>query len=377
MSKLFPTYDRWPVEAVSGKGVRVRDTEGRTYLDFTSGIGVTNLGHTHPDVTAAVERQLGRIWHTSNLFKSSLQEEVAAKLTKPTKLNRVFFCNSGAEANEAAIKLARRYTGKHTIITFEKSFHGRTFAAMSATGQEKIKKGFGPLLPSFRHVPYGDLEAFAAALNEDVAAVIVEVVQGEGGVRPGDSLFLQKVSQLCRQYDILLIVDEVQTGIGRTGYSFAYLKAEIDPDIITCAKALANGIPCGAMLAKETFSSSFGFGSHGTTFGGNPIAMAAATTVLDIVFTDAFLREVRRKGEILLSQFKSHFAKRKNIVDVRGLGLMVGIEFTEDVAETVAELRRRGLLVLTAGSKVIRLLPPLIVTDEEISEALEQLSAVI
>ncbi|HET7658153.1 MAG TPA: acetylornithine transaminase [Bacillales bacterium] len=374
MSHLFPNYKRWELEIDSGEGAKVMDKNGKEYLDFISGIGVTNLGHNHPRVKEAVQNQLNKVWHVSNLFEIDLQEKAAAKLTAHSSGDAVLFCNSGAEANEAAIKLARKHTQKYKIITFEKSFHGRTMATLAATGQEKVKLGFGPQLETFVHVPYNDIDALSAEIDKETAAVIIEIVQGEGGVNPGDAEFIKQVSSLCQQSGVLLIVDEVQTGIGRTGKAFAYQHHDISPDIITTAKGLGNGFPVGAMIGKGELAESFGPGTHGTTFGGNPLAMAAANAVLDIVFDDDFLNEVAGKGDYLLSRLKNELGNCSIVEKIRGKGLMIGIACNGEVADIIPALREKGLLILTAGPKVIRLLPPLIVTKDEIDEAVNLLS---
>lgn len=369
MSKLFPTYNRWELAIESGQRTKVTDQNGKEYLDFVSGIGVTSLGHCHPKVQAAVEEQLSKVWHVSNLFQIDGQEEAAQKLTSFSSGDVVMFCNSGAEANEAAIKLARKHTGRHKIITFDHSFHGRTMATLSATGQAKVKEGFGPQLETFVHVPYNDIEALKKELDDETAAVMVEAVQGEGGVNPADPGFLQKTEELCHQYGILLILDEVQTGIGRTGKAFSYQHYGISPDIITVAKGLGNGFPVGAMIGTQKLAETFGPGSHGTTFGGNPLAMSAANAVLDVVFNEAFLEEVAEKGDYLFNRLEQELSDLQIVETIRGKGLMVGIACNENVGETVTALREQGLLVLVAGPKVIRLLPPLIVTKEEIDHA--------
>lgn len=377
MSQLFPIYNRWPVNIVSGQGAKVKDADGKEYLDFVSGIGVTNLGHQHPHVKQAVEQQLNKVWHVSNLFQIDGQDAVAAKLVEHSSGDAAMFCNSGAEANEAAIKLARKHTGKHKIITFNQSFHGRTMATLAATGQEKVKTGFGPLLQSFVHVPYNDIDALKDAVDADTAAVMVEAVQGEGGVNPADPEFMTQVEQVCKENGVLLIVDEVQAGIGRTGKPFSYQHYGISPDIITVAKGLGNGFPTGAMIGKKELVETFSPGSHGTTFGGNPLAMAAANAVLDVAFDEQFLEEVTAKGEYLFSKLKHELGELEIVEKIRGKGLMVGIACREEIGELVASLREQGLLVLVAGPKVIRLLPPLIVTKEEIDWAVSKIAAAI
>lgn len=371
MSFLFENYGRWDLELTSGNGTIVIDSEGKEYLDFTAGIGVCNLGHCHPKIVDALIEQTKTLWHTSNLFKSSLQEEVAERLTANSVGDVVFFCNSGAEANEAAIKLARKHTGKSKIITFKQSFHGRTFATMAATGQDKVKQGFGNMLETFIHVPYNDIQALEEAIDFDTAAIMLEVIQGEGGVHPARADFLNKIEKLCCEYGTLLIVDEVQTGIGRTGKPFGYQHYSISPDIITSAKGLGNGFPVGAIIAKEELKSTFNPGSHGSTFGGNPLAMAAAKETLDTIFNDKFLLEVQKKGEFLAGKLQQLFSEMPNFKGIRYKGLMFGLEFEDEVAPMLAELRKSGLIVLNAGPNVIRLLPPLTVTNEELEKSIE------
>ena len=377
MSVLFPTYSRFPVTIAEAEGVTVKDTEGKSYLDFGSGIGVCNLGHRHPIVQTAVEEQLQKYWHVSNLYHVPLQEEVGQLLIDHTVGDYVFFCNSGAEANEAAIKLARKATGKTKIITFKQSFHGRTYATMSATGQQKIQQGFGPLLETFTYVPYNDLAAFQQALDDNTAAVMLEVIQGEGGVVVSDPEFLQAVAELCEENDVLLMIDEIQTGIGRTGKAFAYEHYGISPDVITLAKGLGNGLPVGAMIAKGKYRDVFGPGSHGTTFGGNPLAMAAAKAVLQTVLQDEFLTSVEEKGEYLLQQLNETIGAHPKVKEIRGKGFMIGIVYEDEVANLINQLIEYGLFTLSAGPNVIRLLPPLIATKEDIDQAVSLIADVL
>ncbi|MBW3495557.1 MULTISPECIES: acetylornithine transaminase [Bacillus] len=376
-SHLFQTYGRRTIDFVKGNGAKVIDKSGEQYLDFTSGIGVCNLGHCHPKVVKAVEKQLRNIWHISNLFTNSLQEEVASLLTEDTALDHVFFCNSGAEANEAALKLARKHTGKSLVVTCEQSFHGRTFGTMSATGQDKVKEGFGPLLPSFLHIPFNDIRALEEVMNEEVAAVMVEVIQGEGGVILADPSFLKEIEKLCNEYNALFIIDEVQTGIGRTGTLFAYEQMGIVPDIVTIAKALGNGIPVGAMIGRKELGSSFTAGSHGSTFGGNYIAMTAAKEVLQFIKEQSFFKEVQEKGEYVLKKLQEELRHVECVQNIRGKGLMIGIECKHEVANVIEQLEKAGLLVLQAGPNVIRLLPPLIVTNEELEQAIYMIKRVV
>jgi acetylornithine/N-succinyldiaminopimelate aminotransferase len=377
MGALFPTYNRWDIAVESAEGAKIIAKDGKEYLDFVTGIAVCNLGHRHPVVQEAIENQLKKVWHVSNLFQNELQEETAEILVQHSDGDAVFFCNSGAEANEAALKLARKHTGRSKVITFKQSFHGRTFATMAATGQEKIYQGFGPLLPEFIHLPYNDISALEKEMNEEIAAVMVEIVQGEGGVRPIAELFLKKMEELCRQYGALLIVDEVQTGIGRTGKAFAYQHYDMSPDIITAAKGLGSGFPVGAMIGKEFLRNTFTAGVHGSTFGGNPLAMAAAKATLQVIFQEQFLQEVSEKGIYFQQKLKEELKDCDIVKEIRGLGLMVGIECSQDVAELIKSIHANGLLVLTAGPNVIRLLPPLIVTKEELDKAVNMIKNAI
>lgn len=377
MSVLFPTYKRFSIKVAKAEGTVVTDEHGKAYLDFGSGIGVCNLGHRNPAVQKAIEEQLQKYWHVSNLYHIPLQEDVGKLLTDHSVGDYVFFCNSGAEANEAAIKLARKATGKTKIITFKQSFHGRTFATMSATGQTKIQEGFGPLLETFEYVPFNDIGAAEQAIDDSTAAVMLEVIQGEGGVIEADQSFLQKLEHICHEKDIPLIIDEIQTGIGRTGKRFGYEHFGISPDIVTIAKGLGNGMPVGGMIAKEKYRDVFGPGSHGTTFGGNPLAMAAAKEVLQTIFQDKFLEDVQSKGTYLLNQLEEQLSECSFVKEIRGNGLMVGIECHEDVSEIIQQLIDKGLLTLSAGPNVIRLLPPLIVTKDEIDQAVEFIAQAI
>lgn len=370
MSSLFPTYQRLDIHVKEANGTHLTDEKNQTYLDFISGIAVCNVGHRHPEVQKAVEEQLNKVWHVSNLFHQSIQEEVASLLVANSSGDAVFFCNSGAEANEAAIKLARKHTKKHKIITFTKSFHGRTFATMTATGQAKIHEGFGPLVNEFVYLPYNDVESLEAEMDDTVAAIMTEVVQGEGGVVPGTESFLTTIQKLCQEYGALFIVDEVQTGIGRTGKPFAYQHFNLSPDIITAAKGLGSGMPVGAMIGKAFLTESFGPGSHGTTFGGNPIALASAKATLQIIFNKQFLEEVNVKSVTFNNRLAEMLESYSVVKEVRGKGFMIGIECGEYQAQLITEMREKGLLVLGAGPHVIRLLPPLTVSNEELAEAL-------
>lgn len=371
MTKLFQNYKRESIEFIKAADNYLVDKEGNFYLDFSSGIGVTNLGF-HKQVKQAVSEQLEAIWHSPNLYQNSLQEQVADLLIGDEDY-LAFFCNSGAESNEAAIKLARKFSGKSDIITFKQSFHGRTFGAMSATGQEKIQLGFGPLVEGFHYAIYNDLESVKQLVTENTAAVMLELVQGEGGVIPAEKDFVAELAHYCKEQGFLLIVDEVQTGIGRTGTLFAYQQYGISPDIITLAKGLANGLPVGAMLGKSALGTAFTYGSHGTTFGGNKLVLSSSKAVLEIL-TEDFLAKVRVKASYLQDQLAKQLGNLPTVVAIRGLGLMLGIQVTGDLGTIVTQARKNGLIVLTAGSDVIRLLPTLTITEEEIERAVSILA---
>lgn len=382
-SALFPTYARFPVTLVKGRGSWLWDDEGKRYLDFMCGLAVTNLGHVPENVKEALVRQLDELWHVSNLFHNPNQEAAAKLLTANSHADAVFFCNSGAEANEAAIKLARRYhrnvlkNDRYEIITFKQSFHGRTLATLTATGQDKVKDGFDPLPPGFVTVPLHDEQALREAITDKTAAIMFEMVQAEGGIIRVDPAFVQTIAQLCEEHGLLLIIDEVQTGMGRTGQLFAFQHYGIEPDIFTLAKGLGSGFPVGAMLAKGKLAEAFGPGSHATTFGGTPIAMAAVKATIETMLADNVPQRAAEAGEYLLARLKEKLAGNPVVREVRGLGLIVGIECVKPVAELVAETHRRGLLVVTAGPNVIRLLPNLLVTREEIDLAIDILTGVL
>jgi len=369
------TYARWPVRLVRGAGCRVWDDAGREYLDFVSGIAVNTLGHAHPELAEAICDQARRLLHCSNLFHIPEQQALAARLAALSGLDRVFFCNSGAEANEAAIKLARKYwfdrnSSRRTIITATQSFHGRTLNTLTATGQDKVKTGFDPLPPGFLHVPLGDLDALRNAVGPDTAGILLEPIQGEGGVHVATDGYLRGVRKLCNDTGILMMLDEVQTGVGRTGAMFAFEHAGIRPDVLTLAKGLGGGVPIGAMLAREDMAGALGPGSHGSTFGGNPLACRAALTVLDVIGRNDLLANAREQGARLMLGLKTLQRTHPVIREVRGMGLLIGAELTVEVAETIERCREAGLLLLSAGPKVLRFLPPLNVTAAEIDRAL-------
>lgn len=367
MTKLFPNYKRADIEFIQAKENQLIDNKGKSYLDFSSGIGVTNLGF-HPLVCTALEKQANYIWHTPNLYQNSLQEEVATKLIGENDY-LAYFCNSGAEANEAAIKLARKATQKTDIITFINSFHGRTFGAMSATGQDKIQKGFGDLVPNFKYAIFNDIDSVKSLISEQTAAIMLELVQGESGVLPADKTFISQLSSLCQDNDILLIIDEVQTGMGRTGKLYAYEHYNISPDIVTLAKGLANGVPVGAMLGKSKLGFAFSPGSHGSTFGGNKLAMAASSATLGIMLTPNFLNQALDKGNTLQKSLSETLSNLPSVISIRGLGLMIGIETKANLNDVIQKAQENGLIVLSAGENVIRLLPPLTLTQNNIEKA--------
>ncbi|MFC3799887.1 acetylornithine transaminase [Cohnella sp. GCM10012308] len=383
MSSLFPTYGRYPIAIVKGKGSRLWDDQGKEYLDFMGGLAVTNLGHVPDEVKDALVAQLGELWHASNLFENPFQEKAAKLLTDNSCADAVFFCNSGAEANEAAIKLARRYhqkvlgTDRYEVITFTQSFHGRTLATLTATGQDKVKEGFLPLPEGFVHVPLHDLPALEAAITDRTAAIMLELVQAEGGVIVVEPEFLRGVRELCDRHGLLLILDEVQTGMGRTGKLFAHQHYDVEPDIFTLAKGIGSGFPVGAMLGKEKLIPAFTAGSHATTFGGTPIASTVvAATVESILKQDAPARAAA-SGEYLVAKLSEKLLDLPVVTEIRGRGLLIGIQCTEPVADWIGELHKRGLLVVSAGPTVIRLLPSLLVSREDIDRAVELIAAVL
>lgn len=374
MTKLFSNYKRTAIDFASAHGNYLTDTTGKTYLDFSSGIGVTNLGY-HPHVNQALTEQVGKILHQPNLYHNQLQEDVASLLIAD-KDYLAFFCNSGAEANEAAIKIARKASGKQEIITFQNSFHGRTFGSMSATGQDKIKQGFGEGVPHFNYAVFNDIDSVKALANKETAAIMLELVQGESGVQPADKDFVKALSEYCQETGIYLIVDEVQTGIGRTGKLYAYEHYGIEPDIFTLAKGLANGVPVGAMLAKSSLGEAFSYGSHGSTFGGNKLAMAAAKATLEVMLAPGFLDTALENGNKLQAKLQAALSDKETVTTVRGLGYMIGIETTGNLGELVQAARDKGLIVLTAGTNVIRLLPPITLSDAEIEKGVTILSEI-
>lgn len=374
MTKLFSNYKRAAIDFASAQGNYLTDTDGKTYLDFSSGIGVTNLGY-HPHVNQALTEQVGKILHQPNLYHNQLQEDVADLLIGD-KDYLAFFCNSGAEANEAAIKIARKASGKQEIITFQNSFHGRTFGSMSATGQDKIKQGFGEGVPHFSYAIFNDIDSVKTLASDETAAIMLELVQGESGVQPADKDFVKALADFCKETGIYLIVDEVQTGLGRTGKLYAYEHYDIEPDIFTLAKGLANGVPVGAMLAKSSLGEAFSYGSHGSTFGGNKLAMAAAKATLEVMLIPGFLDTALENGNQLQAKLQAALSDKETVTTVRGLGYMIGIETTGNLGELVQSARDKGLIVLAAGTNVIRLLPPITLSDAEIEKGVALLSEI-
>ena len=374
MTKLFSNYKRSAIDFASAQGNYLTDTDGKTYLDFSSGIGVTNLGY-HSSVNQALTEQVGKILHQPNLYHNQLQEDVAGLLIGD-KDYLAFFCNSGAEANEAAIKIARKASGKQEIITFQNSFHGRTFGSMSATGQDKIKQGFGEGVPHFSYAIFNDIDSVKTLASDETAAIMLELVQGESGVQPADKDFVKALADFCKETGIYLIVDEVQTGLGRTGKLYAYEHYDIEPDIFTLAKGLANGVPVGAMLAKSSLGEAFSYGSHGSTFGGNKLAMAAAKATLEVMLIPGFLDTALENGNQLQAKLQAALSDKETVTTVRGLGYMIGIETTGNLGELVQSARDKGLIVLAAGTNVIRLLPPITLSDAEIEKGVALLSEI-
>jgi len=379
---LMPTYARAPVAFVRGDGARLWDSEGREYLDFFSFLAVTNLGHTPKAVVAAIEAQAHKLLHVSNLQYCEPQAKLAELLCRHSFADRVFFGNSGAEANEAAIKLARRWGhslgGKRTkIITALGSFHGRTLATLTATGQEKVRVGFQPLPAGFQYVPYDDVGALEGALDDTTAALMLEPVQGEGGVVMPSPGYLEAARRLCDERGILLVFDEVQTGMGRTGTLFAYEQTGIEPDLMTLAKALASGVPIGALLARDDVAACFGPGSHGSTFGGNALATAAGVATIEAITADGFLPRVRALGAHFLARLQSLTGRCRKVASVRGHGMMLAITLHEPGAELVGACLERGLVINCTADRVLRLLPPLVISEAQIDRGVEILEEVL
>ena len=380
---LMQTYTRQPISIVRGRGSRVFDLEGREYVDFVPGVAVNVLGHGHPDLIAAIQKQSQHLLHASNLYYTEPQVKLAEALVEHSFAKKVFFCNSGAEANEAAIKLARRYAhGKYgaarfEIITMLQSFHGRTMATLTATGQEKVQQGFEPLLPGFTYVPFNDFNAVEQAITPATAAIMLELVQGEGGVQVADQAYVKSLRALCRDRDILLILDEVQTGMGRTGTLFAYEHYGIQPDIMTLAKGLGGGLPIGACLATDEVAAAFTPGTHASTFGGNPLACSAALAVMRVLLEGRVLAQSRTVGQYLAKNLLELKDRHPNVKDARGLGLLQGLELTIDGKPVVTDCLHRGLLINCTMDRVLRFVPPLIITQREIDRLVDVLADVL
>lgn len=379
---IIGTYRRQPVVFVRGEGAHLWDTEGKEYVDFVAGIAVCSLGHSHPKVVEAICRQAGTLMHVSNLYYTEPQIRFAGMLVEHSFADRVFFCNSGAEANEAAIKLARKYghdnlKGKYEILTMKGSFHGRTLAAITATGQEKFHVGFSPLPEGFRYVPFNDAKALEKAVSKKTCAVLLEPIQGEGGVRVPDEGYLRAVREICDRKGILMILDEVQTGMGRTGKLFGYEHYGVTPDIMTLAKALGNGIPAGALAATEKVAASFGPGTHASTFGGNPLAMAAAIATLETILAEGFLENCRKMGEYLQERLWSLRKDHPVVQDVRGKGLLVGLDLTVEGNSIVKDCLERGVLINCTFDHILRMVPPLVVTRQDVDRLVQVLDEVM
>jgi acetylornithine/N-succinyldiaminopimelate aminotransferase len=381
---IMRTYGRFPLVPVKGEGCYLWDAEGKRYLDFLAGVAVNNLGHCHPAVVAALCKQAGELIHCSNYYQIPQQIELAELLCSVSFADKAFFCNSGAEANEAAIKLARKYSrekfgpDRYEIITALASFHGRTMATVSATGQEKVQKFFDPLLHGFRHVPFNDAAALKAAISPVTCAIMLEPIQGEGGVVIPDAGYLQEVREICNEHGLILIFDEVQVGMGRTGKMFAHEHFGIVPDIMTLAKALAGGAPIGTMLATDELATAFTPGTHGSTFGGNPLVCAAAVATVRTILEEGILNHCQEIGEYLTGELEALMRKFPAIIhQVRGIGLMIGVELAIPGAEIVKKALARGLLLNCAQEKVLRFVPPLIVGKKEVDEMLVILTGIL
>ena len=371
---VLSTYNRFPISLVKGEGSYVWDADGKEYVDFVSGIAVCALGHSNPSLVKAITEQAQQLWHISNLYYNEPQVLLAEKLISLTGLGKVFFCNSGAEANEAAIKLVRKYfyrhneAGRNEIISFNKSFHGRTMGALAATGQAKYHEGFAPMVAGFAYADYNDLSSVEGLISDKIAAIMVEPIQGEGGINVAELGFLRGLRDICTREGIWLIFDEVQTGVGRTGKLWAYEHYGLKPDIITMAKALGGGFPIGAMVVADKVASGFAPGDHATTYGGNPLACAVASAVLDIVGETEFLDKVKARGDYLVQSLKDIGDSR--IRDIRGQGLLIGVEFSEEVGDLIKLCVDKGLLLVGAGPNVVRFIPPLNVKEVEINKAI-------
>lgn len=376
----LPTFKRMPLAFSHGKGAKVWDVEGNEYLDALAGIAVCNLGHCHPKVVQALQEQAAKLMHISNFFVSEPQVMLSRKLVESSGLDRVFFSNSGAESVEGAIKIARKYAHSHgrggTVISMENSFHGRTLATI-ATGKKKMQRGFGPMPTGFHKVPFNDIEAVRAAVSDEVAAIILEPVQGEGGINVAKPCYIRALRELCDRENIVLIFDEIQCGVGRTGALFAKDHYEVQPDIMTLAKGLGSGLPVGAILSNEKVSSAIDFGDHGTTFGGNPMACAAGLATLEVIEEEEILQHTSRKGFWLKEMLDDRLGSHPKLKQIRGLGLMIGIEFDFPAKPIVMEMMKRGVLANATAERVLRLVPPLVITYEELEHLADTILAAI
>jgi predicted acetylornithine/succinylornithine family transaminase len=376
------TYARYPILLVKGKGTRVWDLDGKEYLDFVSGLAVCNLGHCHPKVVKAIQNQAERLIHVSNFYYIEPQIQLASLLCKHSFADKVFFCNSGAEANEGALKLARKYAkekigkDRYEIITMERSFHGRTLATLTATAQEKFHKGYEPLMPGFKYVPFNDIGAVKNAIDSKTCGVMLEPIQGEGGVNCPSEGYLKALREICDEKGLLLIFDEVQVGMGRTGKLFAYEHDGVEPDLLTLAKSLAGGVPIGALLIKKGIADSFMPGDHASTFGGNPLATAAGVAALTTILEEGMLENCQKMGDYFLSKLEEIRRKFPFIKEVRGKGLILGMELKMEGGSIVKEMMQRGILINCTMGNVLRFLPPLIVTKEEIDRVVNTLGEV-
>jgi predicted acetylornithine/succinylornithine family transaminase len=376
------TYARFPIILVRGQGTRLWDIEGKEYLDFVAGLAVCNLGHCHPKVVKAIQEQAKKLIHVSNFYYIEPQIQLASLLCKHSFADKVFFCNSGAEANEGALKLARKYAkenidrNRYEVITMEQSFHGRTFATLTATAQSKYHKGYDPLMPGFKYIPFDDIEAMRKAIDEKTCAVLVEPIQGEGGVNIPKEGYLKAVREICDEKGVLLIFDEVQVGMGRTGTLFAYEHEGVEPDMLTLAKSLAGGVPIGALLIKEKVAKSFEPGDHASTFGGNPLATAAGVAALTALIEEGMLENCQKVGQYFLSQLMALGKRFSFVKEVRGRGLILGMELKIDGTEIVKEMMKKGFLINCTMNRVLRFLPPLIITEEEVDRMVQSLEEV-
>ena len=373
---IMQTYGRQPIALSHGKGAVIWDADGKEYIDFFGGIAVNALGQSHPKVIEAIQKQAEKLIHVSNVYYTEEQVKLAEKLAEITIFNRVFFANSGAEANEGAIKLARKATGKGEIIAALNSFHGRTLATVTATGTEKYKKPFKPLPPGFKHVPFGDSKAIADAITDDTAAVLLEAIQGEGGVVVPPENYLKEVENICKEKNVLFILDEVQTGFGRTGEMFAYELYDIKPDIITMAKALGCGFPIGGVLARGEVATAFDSGDHGSTFGGNPLGCAVALAVIEAMEKEKIVENSKTVGKYLKTKLIELQQKYDFIDDIRGSGLFLAIELNQESSDFVNKMREKGFLINSTADTVLRLAPPLIITRTEVDKMLKALDEV-